>query len=100
VANDDINRGIDERLPLSLALAVIAVIVVLAVIFRSVLGVIAPLLSIGLGSAAGMATLAHAGVHTPLLTASFTPQLVPVVTLGAGTNYSLFLMSRYREELD
>ena len=100
VANDDINRGIDERLPLSLALAVIAVIVVLAVIFRSVLGVIAPLLSIGLGSAAGMATLAHAGVHTPLLTASFTPQLVPVVTLGAGTNYSLFLMSRYREELE
>ncbi len=100
VANDDINRGIDERLPFSLALAVVAVIVVLAVIFRSVLGVIAPLLSIGLGSAAGMATLAHAGVHTPLLTASFTPQLVPVVTLGAGTNYSLFLMSRYREELE
>jgi putative drug exporter of the RND superfamily len=100
VANDDINRGIDERLPFSLALAVVAVIVVLAVIFRSVLGVVAPLLSIGLGSAAGMATLAHAGVHTPLLTASFTPQLVPVVTLGAGTNYSLFLMSRYREELE
>ncbi|TMG39763.1 MAG: MMPL family transporter [Chloroflexi bacterium] len=99
VANDEINRGIDERLPLSLALAVGAVILVLAFIFRSVLGVLAPLLSIGLGSAAGMATLAHAGVHTPLLTASFTPQLVPVVTLGAGTNYSLFLMSRYREEL-
>src|SRR5437660_412563 len=67
---------------------------------RSVLGVIAPLLSIGIGSAAGMAIIAHAGVHTPLLTASFTPQLVPVVTLGAGTNYSLFLMSRYREELE
>jgi putative drug exporter of the RND superfamily len=100
VANDDINRGIDERLPISLALAVVAVIAVLGVIFRSVLGVVAPLLSIGLGSAAGMATLAHAGVHTPLLTASFTPQLVPVVTLGAGTNYSLFLMSRYREELE
>lgn len=100
VANDDINRGIDERLPFSLGLAVAAVIVVLVVIFRSVLGVFAPLLSIGLGSAVGMAVLAHAGVHTPLLTASFTPQLVPVVTLGAGTNYSLFLMSRYREELE
>lgn len=100
VANDDINRGIDERLPISLALAVVAVILVLAVIFRSVLGVIAPVLSIGIGSAAGMAIIAHAGVHTPLLTASFTPQLVPVVTLGAGTNYSLFLMSRYREELE
>ena len=57
VANDEINRGIDERLPLSLALAVGAVILVLAFIFRSVLGVLAPLLSIGLGSAAGMATL-------------------------------------------
>ena len=100
IANDDINQGIDERLPLSLALAVTAATVVLAVIFRSILGVIAPLLSIGLGSAAGMAAIAHAGVHTPLLTASFTPQLVPVVTLGAGTNYSLFLMSRYREELE
>lgn len=99
VANDEINRGIDERLPVSLALAVAAVILVLAFVFRSVLGVLAPLLSIGLGSAAGMATLAHASVHTPLLTASFTPQLVPIVTLGAGTNYSLFLMSRYREEL-
>jgi putative drug exporter of the RND superfamily len=100
VANDDINRGIDERLPFSLALAVLAVILVLVFIFRSVLGVFAPLLSIGLGTAAGMATLAHAGVHTPLLTESFTPQLVPVVSLGAGTNYSLFLMSRYREELE
>jgi uncharacterized membrane protein YdfJ with MMPL/SSD domain len=100
IANDDINRGIDERLPFSLALAIGAVILVLVVIFRSILGVIAPLLSIGLGSAAGMAVVAHAGVHTPLLTASFTPQLVPVVTLGAGTNYSLFLMSRYREELE
>ena len=100
VANDDINRGIDERLPLSLALAVVAVVLVLVFIFRSVLGVIAPLLSIGLGTAAGMAVIAHAGIHTPLLTASFTPQLVPVVSLGAGTNYSLFLMSRYREELE
>lgn len=100
VANDDINRGIDERLPLSLALAVAAVILVLAAIFRSVLGVLAPLVSIGLGSATGMAVIAHAGVHTPLLTASFTPQLVPIVTLGAGTNYSLFLMSRYREEIE
>lgn len=100
VANDDINRGIDERLPFSLALATAAVILVLVAIFRSVLGVLAPLLSIGLGTAAGMATIAHAGVHTPLLTASFTPQLVPVVSLGAGTNYSLFLMSRYREEIE
>ena len=100
VANDEINQGIDERLPVSLGLAVVAVILVLVFIFRSVLGVIAPLLSIGLGTAAGIATVAHAGVHTPLLTASFTPQLVPVVTMGAGTNYSLFLMSRYREELE
>lgn len=100
VANDEINRGIDERLPLSLFLATAAVILVLVAIFRSVLGVLAPLLSIGLGTAAGMAVIAHAGVHTPLLTASFTPQLVPVVSLGAGTNYSLFLMSRYREELE
>ena len=47
VANDDINRGIDERLPISLALAVVAVILVLAVIFRSVLGVIAPFFRAG-----------------------------------------------------
>src|ERR671937_1080303 len=100
IADDDINRGVDERLPLSLVLATAAVILVLVVIFRSLLGVFAPLLSIGIGTAAGIATIAHAGVHTPLLTGSFTPQLVPVVSLGAGTNYSLFLMSRYREEIE
>ncbi|MHB8575157.1 MAG: MMPL family transporter [Dehalococcoidia bacterium] len=82
-----------------LPVTVILIIVLLLAIYRSVILIWVPLLSVGL------AYLLSAGLFG-LIASAFSivvnPQstsLAIVLILGAGTDYTLFIASRYREEL-
>jgi putative drug exporter of the RND superfamily len=75
------------------------ILVVLAFVYRSPLAVIVPLISIGMALALSFCVIAWLGKHVNLPVASFSTEYVGFVLLGAGTNYGIFLLSRYREEM-
>ncbi|GAA4473921.1 efflux RND transporter permease subunit [Rhodococcus olei] len=96
VAFIDAFQGLDSTLLLA---AVLVVIAILLVVYRSPVLWFFPLLSAGL--ALGLSSmliyfLAKAGVVT--LTGQ-SQGILMVLVLGAGTDYALLLISRYREEL-
>jgi RND superfamily putative drug exporter len=79
--------------------AIILVIVLLLLIYRSPILPFVPLLAVGL---AYLVSAALFGVIAKGLNLIVNPQstsLAIVLILGAGTDYTLFIVSRYREEL-
>lgn len=74
------------------------VIVILLIIYRSPVAPLIPLITIGVSftvSRALVALLAQQGLKI----ANFTEIFMVVMLFGAGTDYCLFLISRYKEEL-
>jgi RND superfamily putative drug exporter len=77
---------------------VVAVMVILAVVYRSPLAAAVPLFSISLsvyGAFQVLNLLAWAGLSVSSIEKMFTV----VLLFGAGTDYALFWIARYREEL-
>ncbi|HSM67214.1 MAG TPA: MMPL family transporter [Ilumatobacteraceae bacterium] len=79
-------------------LGMLAAVVILLVAFGSVLAmglpIITALFGIGIGSA--IVLIAARFIDVP----DFTPATVAMVTIGVGIDYALFLVTRFREELD
>ncbi len=76
---------------------VVAVMLILALVYRAPLGAMVPLVSIGLsvfGAFQVLSLLAQAGWAVSSIEKMFTV----VLLFGAGTDYALFWISRYREE--
>ena len=104
VISHDIGAGISGssssgRSDFLRVVSILIIVVVLALVYRAPLPVLVPLLSIGavLAISSNLLNIAAATVGLPL--GSFSLPFVFAVTLGAGTNYGIFLISRYREEL-
>lgn len=97
----DVNAGIigSGRSDLLKVVSVLIIVVVLALVYRAPLAVLTPLCSIALVLAISsqLLNIAAATIGLPLSADSLP--FVFAVILGAGTNYGLFLISRYREEL-
>jgi RND superfamily putative drug exporter len=77
---------------------VLLVVLILLAIYRAPLAALVPLLTIGaayLVSRGLLGWVAEAGVKVSTLIESF----VVVLVFGVGTDYTIFLISRYREEL-
>lgn len=76
------------------------VVIILLVIYRSPLLALIPLITIGVATWVALQVLALAtlipGVHLVNISQVFSI----VILFGAGTDYCLFLISRYREELE
>lgn len=79
---------------------VVLVVIILLAIYRSPLLALIPLITIGLATWVALQVLALAtlipGVHLVNISQVFSI----VILFGAGTDYCLFLISRYREELE
>jgi RND superfamily putative drug exporter len=89
-------KSIDLKVTIT---TVILVLVMLLLIYRSPLLAIVPLIVIGtaLTFAQSLAAILAKGIDLPL-----NQQVVAIMSIlvfGAGTNYALFIVSRYREEL-
>ncbi len=74
------------------------VVVILLVIYRSPVSPFIPLLTISLAYAISRAVIAFLG-SGPLTISMYTDVFLIVVLFGAGTDYCLFLISRFREEM-
>lgn len=77
----------------------VIILLVLGFVYRSPLAVLVPLVSIGLAFALSISVLAWLGGYANLPVQTFSLEYVGFVLLGAGTNYGVFLLSRYREEI-
>ncbi|OCB11755.1 MMPL/RND family transporter [Mycobacterium intracellulare] len=87
-----------ERDLLIISLATVGLIAaILLLVYRSVFTALLPLLVIGLSLAVGRGILAGLGeIGMPV--SEFTIAFTTVILLGAGTDYSVFLISRYHEQ--
>ena len=104
VVNHDIGAGIggsdpSGRSDLLRAVSVALVVMVLAVVYRAPLAVLVPLGTIAVVLAISSSLLEIAAATVSLALSSFSLPFVFAVTLGAGTNYGIFLISRHREQL-
>ncbi len=84
---------------LSSLLGLLIILVVLGVVYRSPLAVVVPLISVGLAFGLSVPIIAWSGQNLGVAVASFSLQYVLFVLLGAGTNYGVFMLSRYKEEI-
>lgn len=78
-------------------LTIVLIVVMLLVVYRSLATLLMPLVSVliqMLVAKGVIATLGHIGV-IPL--SSFAVNIVVALTLGAGTDYGIFLLGRYQE---
>jgi RND superfamily putative drug exporter len=84
-----------EGFGLSTAVGLIAAIVVLLITFGSVVAMGLPILTalLGLGTGLGLIALFTHVVDTP----DFSSELAAMIGLGVGIDYSLFILTRFRE---
>jgi RND superfamily putative drug exporter len=79
-------------------ITILLVVVILLIIYRSPVSPIIPLLTIGLAYFISRGVVAFLG-SGPLTISMYTNVFLIVVLFGAGTDYCLFLISRFREEM-
>lgn len=79
-------------------ITIVLVIVILLVIYRSPISPIIPLLTIAIAYLISRGVVALLGAHA-LTISMYTNVFLIVVLFGAGTDYCLFLISRFREEM-
>ncbi|MFI7602042.1 MMPL family transporter [Actinoplanes sp. NPDC049681] len=82
-----------------LIVTVVVVAVLLLVTYRSPVLWLVPLAVVGLADQVSSGLVAVLSRHTGLTIGDSTVGIVTVLVFGAGTDYALLLISRYREEL-
>ena len=82
-----------------LIVTVVVVAVLLLITYRSPLLWLVPLAVVGLADRVASGLVAVLSRHTSLTIGDSTVGIVTVLVFGAGTDYALLLISRYREEL-
>jgi RND superfamily putative drug exporter len=89
-------KGIDS----TLLLATLAVVIVLLLLtYRSPLLWLLPVISAGVALGAAQAVIYLLATHANLTVNAQSAGILTVLVLGAGTDYALLLIARYREEL-
>jgi putative drug exporter of the RND superfamily len=88
--------SLDQHL-LMMTVAVVAVI--LLVTYRSPVLWLVPLVTVGIGYTAAAAIVYEFATRLGLVISGETLGILPVLVFGAGTDYALLLIARYREEL-
>lgn len=97
----DMNTASNESIDNTTHATITLVVVILLIVYRSPLLAFIPLLTIGISVWASMMSIALLtklpGLNFQVI--NITNVFVIVVLFGAGTDYCLFLIARYREEL-
>ncbi|GAA3386513.1 MMPL family transporter [Cryptosporangium minutisporangium] len=89
-----------DDLDANLLLATVGVVTVLLLLtYRSPVLWILPLLAVGIGSQLATAVVYLAAKHADLPVNGQSGGILTVLVFGAGTDYALLLIARYREEL-
>ena len=94
--SDMIASAEHDLLLISIATAAV-IAVILLIVYRSVFTALLPLLVIGLSLAVGRGVLSALG-EMGMPVSQFTVAFMTAILLGAGTDYTVFLISRYHEQ--
>lgn len=94
----DENSMVNKSMDATTKITIILVLVVLVIIYKSPVAPILPLLTIGLSFAISSGIIG-ALTKYGFKVSSYTEMFLIAVLFGAGTDYCLLLISRYREEL-
>ncbi len=92
--NSETQRSVDSTTWITIVL----VIVILLIIYRSPVSPLVPLITIALAYLISRGVVAYLGAHVMTISA-YTNIFIIVILFGAGTDYCLFLISRFREEM-
>lgn len=90
--------GDQDRLPIELAIAIL-VLIVLLVIYRSAVTMLLPLLTIGISLVIAQAVVAGYSQLTGSGVSNQSIVFLSAIMAGAGTDYAVFLISRYHDYL-
>jgi putative drug exporter of the RND superfamily len=90
--------GDHDRLPIELAIAVL-VLIVLLVVYRSAVTMLLPLITIGLSLVIAQAVVAGYSQLTDSGVSNQSIIFLSAIMAGAGTDYAVFLISRYHDYL-
>ncbi len=93
----DLTTAVNEASHKVTAVTVVLLLVILWLVYRRWITVFVPLATIGVALLCARGALALAGQHGVSLS-TYTDAFVIAITLGAGTDYCVFLISRFREE--
>ncbi len=96
----DLVKASAESLDHTTLATLILVVMVLLAVYRSPLLALIPLITIGLAVWVSLQILALATLIPGVHIVSVSQVFAIVILFGAGTDYCLFLISRYREELE
>ncbi|WP_309297867.1 MULTISPECIES: MMPL/RND family transporter [Mycobacterium] len=89
--------AIDRQMLGITAATVVLILVLLLVVYRSPTAAAIPLISVGLGLAVARFIVAALGSSDSVEVSLFSVALMAAMTLGAGTDYAIFLIGRYHE---
>jgi putative drug exporter of the RND superfamily len=92
------NTATKESVDSTTWITLILVVVILLLIYRSPVSPLIPLITIALAYLISRGVVAFLGEHAMTISA-YTNIFLIVVLFGAGTDYCLFLISRFREEM-
>lgn len=101
VVGHDINTAANESIANTTTATVILVVIILLIVYRSPLLAMVPLVTIALSVLVSLRTISLLTTVPSLgfQVINITQVFVVVVLFGAGTDYCLFLIARYSEEL-
>jgi RND superfamily putative drug exporter len=89
--------AIDRQMLGITAATVGLILLLLLLVYRSAIAAAIPLMSVGLGLAVARPVVAALGQSDAVEVSLFSVALMAAMTLGAGTDYAIFLIGRYHE---
>jgi len=96
---EDFSHSTQEGVKKTEIIAVIFIIIVLIIVFRSPIVPLVSLLSVGVSYLVSMSLIAHAVDRFDYPFSNFTQVFLVVILFGIGTDYNILLFTRFKEEL-
>ncbi|MCH5586616.1 MMPL family transporter [Shimazuella sp. AN120528] len=97
--NDDFTKSTQEGVKKTEVIAIIFIVVVLILVFRSPIVPIISLLTVGVSYLVSLGAIAHLVDKFDFPFSNFTQVFLVVVLFGVGTDYNILLFTRFKEEL-
>lgn len=99
LVNQDLNTNAQEGLKKTEGITVVFILVVLLLVFRSIVAPLVPLVTVGFAYLASQSIVAFLVDNWNFPISSYTQIFLVAVMFGIGTDYSILLLSRFKEEM-
>ena len=94
----DFQASVQQSTTRTTAMTIVLVMIILLVIYRSPVTPVIPMATIGLALGVARPLVALLGLHV-FKVAAFTDTFLIAIVFGAGTDYCIFLISRFKEQM-